>query len=532
MRSPAAAIAWQFRQRHRRGLLALGAYLLVLAAIKFLLPGSTNFRSAEDFAFLVIVPMTATFIYFLAIFTFGLEGDLAARESMYPRRMFALPLTDSALAGWPMLFGLAAMALLWAATRLLALWPAGADVPVAWPALLGAVLLAWTQALLWMPYPLRGLRVVAAVLWLCAVDGAVLVALQLRAGELAMLAILAPQLPVAFVLARSAVARGRRGEVPEWRAAVRSRSGSRQHFRSPAAAQSWFEWRRFGRSLPALVAILLPFELAMLFVFRDTAEIVVETILCVVLTPPFMALFTAATVSKSGGDSYSVTAFAATRPLSSASLVAAKLKAAMWSTAAAWLLVVVAVPVALKLSGTLPMAIERIRLLGAIFGTARASAILLLAFGILLLTTWKVLVQALYVGVSGREWLVKASVFVPLALLVVVGPIAHRIADSREAIARLWNAFPWILGALVCAKISTSIAIGLRLYNERLITGRALLAAALCWDAAVFALYGVLAWIFPEIIVRHYVLALLAILAIPLARLSAAPLALSWNRHR
>ena len=55
---------------------------------------------------------------------------------------------------------------------------------------------------------------------------------------------------------------------------------------------------------------------------------------------------------------------------------------------------------------------------------------------------------------------------------------------------------------------------------------------AFCWDVMVFALYGLLAWIFPALIFRRYFLALIAILAIPLARLSAAPLALTWNRHR
>ena len=49
-------------------------------------------------------------MYFLAVFSFGLSGDLAARQSMYPARMFTLPVTTAALAGWPMLYGTAAMA--------------------------------------------------------------------------------------------------------------------------------------------------------------------------------------------------------------------------------------------------------------------------------------------------------------------------------------------------------------------------------------------------------------------------------------
>ena len=71
------------------------------------------------------MPLAATFMYFLAVFSFGLAGDLAARQSMYPARMFTLPVTTAALAGWPMLYGTAAMAILWLATRLLAVWPSG-----------------------------------------------------------------------------------------------------------------------------------------------------------------------------------------------------------------------------------------------------------------------------------------------------------------------------------------------------------------------------------------------------------------------
>src|SRR5438132_14162281 len=125
MRSSAAAIAWEFRQRHRWGLLALIAYLFVLAIIKLLIleRGQRVDLNEETFALVIAVPLTATLLYFLALFSFGLSGDLAARQSMYPARMFTMPVTTAALAGWPMLYGAAAMAMLWFATRLLAAWP-------------------------------------------------------------------------------------------------------------------------------------------------------------------------------------------------------------------------------------------------------------------------------------------------------------------------------------------------------------------------------------------------------------------------
>ncbi len=541
MRSAAAAIAWEFRRRHRWGLIILTGYLLVLAAIRLLHWQPLHFDDVQ-MALVVVVPLTATFMYFLAVFSFGLSGDLAARQSMYPARMFTLPVTSAALAGWPMLYGATAMAILWLATRLLAVWPSGQDIPMFWPALLAASLLAWTQALTWMPYPLPGLRVIVTVLWLAAIDSVVLLALRYQAPEPVMLAILAPHVPLAYLAARFAVARARRGDVPNWRElfarpghAADALPRRRNPFHSAARAQMWLEWRRVGRSLPAMVAIVLPFELALLFIFRETPVIVFETLTGVLLTPPCMAAFAAAAVSKSNpdrSDSYGLTPFIAARPLTSASLIAARLKATIGSTLAAWLLILAATPLALRLSHTLPLVIEWTRQLIDAVGAPRATAIVLLGFSALLASTWKQLVQSLYVGLSGREWVVKASVFLTLSLLAVIGPLALWITRNREVIAVLWNAFPAILAALVCIKLSAAAWIAIRLRDRRLLSDRTLVIGAACWDVIVFALFGLLAWILPALLIRRSLLALVAILAIPLVRISAAPLALAWNRHR
>jgi hypothetical protein len=524
MRSPAAAIAWEFRQRHRWGLLGVIAYLVVLAAIK--VSGRQIALTDEAFAFFVIVPLTSTCLYFLAVFSFGLSGDLAARQSMYPARMFALPVRTAALAGWPMLFGSLAMAALWMATRFLALWPPGVEVPLLWPALLGASLLAWTQALTWMPYALPGLRVVVTVIWLAAIDAIVLLALNFKASEGVMLAILAPHLPLAYVVARFAVARARRGDVPDWRMQLFRRRGRDAVFSSSARAQTWFEWRQYGRSLPSMVAIVLPFELALLFAFRGTPALVMETLVLALFTPVFMAAFVAATVRRPH------TPFTSIRPMSSASLIAAKLKAMMQSTLAAWLLVLVAIPPALRLSGTWPLVAERARRLAEVMGTPRAAAIALLCIVALMASTWKQLVQSLYIGMSGREWLVKASVFVTLGVLSIALPVGHWILGSRRAAAVLWTTFPWIAAVLACVKIVVAAWIIVRMRDKRLMSDGALLSWMIGWDVVVFALYALLAWIMPALLVQRSLLALVAILAVPLARVSAAPLALAWNRHR
>ncbi len=542
MRSPARAIAWEFRQQHRWGLIALACHVLFVAAFKLVIVGpDTDVELGDGTATALTVPWSILFMYFLAVFSFGLTGDLAARQSIYPARMFSLPVTTAALAGWPMLYGTAAIAILTLATTLLARWPWGIDVPVIWPAVLAAVFLAWTQVLTWMPYGLRGLRVIFTVLWLVTLDAVVIVAIHYEVPESLMIAFLAPQLPLAYLSACFAVARARRGEVPDWSFGRTSRvtrdsRHPQDHFSSPARAQLWFEWRRHGRSLPALVAMLLPFEFALLLVpGNDAPGVVFYTLLAVLLTPPVMAGFAAATVSKANPyarDSYGVTPFTATRPLTSAALIAAKLKMTIWSTLAAWLLVLIAIPLGLMLSGTSHVVIERARDGVAVVGTPRAIVLTLLVLALLMASTWKKLVQSLYIGLTGREWIIKTNGFLALSFLVIIGPLLEGISQSNRALRILWDVWPWILVLLVCFKMTAAAWIAMRLYRTRLISDRAIVTGAAGWLGAVLALYGLLVWWIDTPLIARYVLALFAILVIPLARLSAAPLALEWNRHR
>src|SRR5438876_438716 len=448
MRSPALAMGWEFRRRHLWALIAMAGYLLALAAIKllFLRPMEPiRLDPPDGRAAVVITPLTATYFYLLAAFSFGLAGDLGARPSIYPARMFALPLRTAALVGWPMLYGTAAVAILWLVTALSVRWPWGIELPLIWPALLAAVFLAWTQALMWMPYGLPGLRAIVTVPWLATLDAVVLLAIHYRVREPMMVAFLAPQLPLAYVTACSAVGRARRGEVP---------------------------------------------------------------------------------------DSYGVPPFIATRPLTSAELIAAKLKMAMWSTLAAWLLLLIALPLALEWSGTWSMVTERVRRMSDAIGTPRAATVVLLILAAFMVATWKQLVQSLHIGLTGREWIVKGSVLLTLTFLILLGPIVEWIIDSPSVQRALWNALPLILAGLVGLKMSAAAWIATRLDRNRLLGDRALVAGAACWVLAVLALYGVLVWFFSTPFVARYVLALIAILAVPLARISAAPLALAWNRHR
>ena len=550
-RSPALAFAWEFGRRHRWGFAALAGYLLVLGTTDLLIlesgqaaPMDADWDATElvpRFAVSVVVPVSLLTYYFLAVFSFGFAGDVAGRQSMYPARLFTLPVTTAALVGWPMLFGAVTLAGLWMAATRFAVWPSGVDIPLIWPALFVVASLAWIQVFMWMPYGLPGLRVVVAVAWLVAIDAVVLAALEGKVTEAVMVAFLAPQIPLAYLCAHVAVARARRGDIPDWReqfarlGAIRDvLARRREHLPSAARAQLWFEWRLHGRTLPAWVAILVPFELAFLWV-PGTPALVVYTLFGVLVTPPFMAAFVAHGARKPGpnaSNAEGLPPFIATRPLGTAALIAAKLKMAIWSTLAAWLLVLIAIPIALTLSDTWPVVIERARQVSDFFGAPRAVVIGLLGLSGLVVWTWKQLVQSLYVGLSGRAWMTRLSTGLALTVLIFIEPIVARIRGSDEVQVALWNALPWILAGLVCIKMSAASWIATRHYHSRLLSDRTLVTGAACWLVAVFALYGLFVWFFSTPLIPRYFLLLIAILAVPLARVSAAPLALAWNRHR
>jgi hypothetical protein len=545
MRSPGRAIAWELGRRHRWGLLAIAGYLLLLGLLNLAILGPGERLDSNRmgvFAATVSVPMTAAAFYLVAVFTFGLSGDVVARPSMYPTRFFRLPVPTAALVNWPMLLGTASIVALWFLARLVAPLPASFNIPLWWPPAFAAVVLAWAQALTWLPYGLPGLRVIVAVLLLFFIDAVVFTAVEWGASEPVMLALMAPLLPLAYLCGRWALGMARRGHVPDWRASW-SRLGEGGHVRprrqrafpSAAHAQLWLEWRRHGLALPMWVAILLPFEMAVIMVAgTERPRLLFYTLLAVLVTPPFMAAFAAPAgrPDAPGRDAHRISPFVATRPVTTATLVAAKLWMALLSALATWLLVLVAVPLALTWSGGSSAVVTWVRDFAEPFGYARTSVLALVVLAALLASTWKQLVQGLCIGLTGRPWFIKSSVFVRLSLLIVLIPLAER-AFTFEGVEAAWRALPWVLAALVTIKTGAAAVVAVLLFRRRLMADRTLISAAAGWTASVLLTYGILVWLVasPEFVPR-YGAALVAILLVPLVRPAAVPLALAWNRGR
>jgi hypothetical protein len=542
MRSPAAAFRWEFGARHQWVLIALAIYLVTLGGIikPLVLGPGAKVRFGDGFIGFGLVPFSFAFMYFIAVFSFGLNGDLAGRASIFPSRLFTLPVPTAALARWPMVYGGAAMMLLWFGTAIVARWPLGLELPLVWPALLGAVVMAWTQALTWMPYGLRGIRVIAATAVLISIDATVITAIELELPERTLIAFLAPQLLLAYAIACYAVGRARRGVVPDWWVFNRARPASDRSigsaFSSPARAQLWFEWRRHGRSLPALVALVLPFELLLFFVGGYGSKSFVYWVTIMILaTPMVLAAFAATTISKANPfarEAYGVSPFLATRPMTSAGLIAAKLKMAWWSTALTWALMVIVAPIGIAWSRADTVLIDLVQRMTQTVGVPRSMVLIALIFAIFVMLTWVMLVQSLYLGLTGRVWIIKTSGFVVLVLFSLMGPAFQWFINSTPAERWLWNNWPILVGALVAMKTAASLWVTKSLHRRRLLTDQRLLLLAAGWLGVVAVLYGTFVWWIDTSLVPRYVLAMIATLLVPFARLAAAPLALAVNRHQ
>ena len=91
---------------------------------------------------------------------------------------------------------------------------------------------------------------------------------------------------------------------------------------------------------------------------------------------------------------------------------------------------------------------------------------------------------------------------------------------------------PWVVGLLIVVKVFVAGWL-LRALVRRGEVGAGTAGRLLGgWLVAAGALFGLLAWLVPPEFLPVYGLALGVVLFLPLTRLTAAPLALAWNRHR
>jgi hypothetical protein len=534
-------LSWELLARHR---LVFGITAIYFALICFacpLLPGPWR---TPNLAVPMVLPLVWSLTVAVASLAHAYGARLESRASSVPARQFTLPASSLLLAGAPLLTGALLCAACWPMLALAVLRPCGAEVPLLWPALLGAAFLAWAQALSWSPFPLAWLRlaVLAPLLPGLAFGG---VALAHSFGEPPTAGALAALTLLAYAVALNGVARARRGAGTAEPARTGSIIGYNNErytpFISTASAQLWLEWRlrRWGLFFAAGLALaggLTATHLSSVVLNRGEILPVLPRLAAAVeaygvgwlsvtgmLLLPILLGLLGADLGQLAPRRYSgVPLFFLALPTGTTALVRYKLAFAALLAAAAWLLVLAAGLVWAAATGHLPDMTER---LIEHAGSRQSALVLAVAVPLLAgVVSWLWLAGGMWGGLPHR------SEIAPLPLLVGIAELGLAVCAVR-----VWQIYPearpWVAAGLVVALLLKAAAVAwvCRRLHVRRLAGP--LALAVC----------VLAWVLFAAVVAGLVLpatrggpamAAAVLLLLPLARPLAAPLALHWARQR
>ncbi|MBW3622216.1 MAG: hypothetical protein KY468_02270 [Armatimonadetes bacterium] len=570
LHSSAFGIAWMIGRQHRRGIAIMLAYLTLLA----IYVGSGTLSPLDETAFVlaVLLPIFGSLIYVLTLFL-PLEADVASPDSGYPSHMRVLPIRTMELALWPMFYGTLSISLLWVGIAALILEPLGMSHKlIIWPGAMLAALLACLQALSWFPLGVPYLRVILALLVLPVVliAGINGYASGLPAATLTWSFLLA--IPFAFGIAYAGIARARRGETFPWAGFTPSASAKKETLRrslpsafpafhpprpfaSPAQAQLWMEWRRNGWNLPLAVGMTclllsLPFfldlgvgdrglEPAPSWLPDDFSSLRVSFMyripLVALILPVVYAWIVGCGLRKSDTRRKDLTLnpFLTVRPISTAALVGIKLRMAAWSALTAWSILLLfeagwlfALPARSEAGegSLLDLLVSHATLRNA----ATAGALLLF----LLFLTWRNQVENLGVDFTGRPWIVNGYPLVMALLISLALYFTPMYLVQPSLFSDFLRSLPRWAALALAIKLGLAGWAAAALWRRGLLEGKTLAFSMGAWLLAAVTLIGGGLRLLPEGGVSFHSLMLGALLFLPLARLSLAPLALAWNRHR
>jgi hypothetical protein len=496
---------------------------------------------------LSFLPLLGVFGYVLnAMLVSGEPGSLLAG---YPRAMLVLPVRTRTLVFWPMLYGSLGAVLLWLFTAVLVYGRSGYSAPILLPCLALTALMAWVHALTWLPIPNYLLR---HLVILVVVSTLGFLPYWLMASELVsraeIVGLLLGYIPAAFALALLAVESQRRGQAwdfPRWlsRRGREARPPARlrrsRPFRSPDAAQFWYEWDCHGWSLPGLTGFNLMLYAGLWLLASRRADSLA--------LPFFLGAFVSLPIVFAGAVGGGLGrlrppwmmlrgfgAFVAIRPMTSGALVAAKFRVALASVLLTWAITAVTLTVCLVATGNILRSSEVIAGLLSAKPGWRAPAILVMALVLLPALTWKHLTDTVALVITGRKWLADGSVFVSAGVLLGLTAVIIWFAQHREYLPRLIGAMPWVVACAGVLKGTLAVAVYRSALRHRLMNWPAFWSILGVWLAltVVGAGMAVLCLSAGTLPVSRLTLVVGIATYMPLVRYPSSILALEWNRHR
>ncbi|MCW5551609.1 MAG: hypothetical protein KIS67_05510 [Verrucomicrobiae bacterium] len=517
------------------------------------------------------------------------ESDRKQRFTGFPARLFTLPVRTWQLVIYPMLFGAVAVSLIYLAWAGLVFRHRSVPFPFGWPCLYLATGMVCFQAIVWALANFRITRlIVLGVFGTVLTFGWILFSadilrllmpgtersrfVNLHTIQMGVLCALSV---TSYGAACWAVGRQRQGAsfkitwprirlvsmnlLVAWasRSCVSIRTGATPIALSPArpkpfasaeAAQSWFEWRRNGVLLPASVGVVL-----LLIVFPATlvrylageplsANLILWIVFWIFVLPFALAFIIGQGFGKTNfwGKELGLTLFHAVRPMTGEMWCAVKLKTAAWSALVTWLLVFVMSALwlaacvdwsRLPVNSLFVLQILQPDLLAGIVGLS--VVVILFLFATLILLTWRLLAANIYLGVLDNKCLFNLSVcivFITLFSAPGLGMwcLQHPVQFERLLLEPAW--LPWTLTVCCLLKLGLAASLCSIAMQRGMVSARTALKYFTAWLFGTEALL-LLVLLVPVSGAMSHLLALLAVLALPLVRVSLAPFAFARSRH-
>ena len=551
MSSPVLAIAWSVWSRHRVGFMVAA---LTFAVLTISFPFLVAITPAEAMALVSVAPLVGIFAFVLNSLLF--VEDAGSLTSRYPRYMLTLPVRTGTLVLWPMLFVSIGSGLLWVAVALLVYRPAGYQTPLLIPGMGLAGLMAWAQALAWMPIRgswVRDFTTIVAAIILGGLGSLPVWLMFTGTGSVGLVVlVLLAYIAAAFAVAWAAVASDRQGiawrfwpapSTPGRFARFLPATRPGRPFRSAFAAQLSYEWGCHGLMLNGFVSVIL-FVIWGILLLRQghgTPEwlVLIFTILPIVLVMTIAATGTAFGMfrpfwSHERGVAQPAT-FIAIRPMATARLVAAKFRMAAASVIFNWTLAVVGTICWLLVSDNRDNAAVLARDFLSRYPGGRGFAVIALTSILLPVLSWRLLTGSLVPILTGRRWVADGAVWLYVSFLAALGAFGLWFAKSEPSeLARYYPAIPFLVAGIVLVKGATAVAGFYAALERGLMSWRNIAGVLGLWfglTACGIAL-AILLGPISSVPVSLPILALGVAAIVPLARFPLATLALDWNRHR
>lgn len=550
MRRPIQALAWQFWAINRGGwVLTLGA-VPVLAILARLIVRATGVSEVVHVVSSLV--MIASMLLALALCDFT-DRDPRGGFAGFPRRLFLMPMRTALLVLCPMLCAVAGLVGLYLAWAILIIRPLGMQIEIAWPAILLATVSVVFQTIIWSLSGFRVARIFVMCVTACMLTTIACLPLVLASSDwppqslqLLLGAGLMIGIACCYLAAVIAVGIQRRGGARGWNLPsvvtdAWSRATRRQSkpFASAQRALFWIEWRRNGRILPATVLFLLLLIIGPIGALNGhAADVTAWTALWLFLIPILLAAIVGKGFAKPDlwTLDLAISPFSAIRPVTPGDMIAAKVKCAACSTLLTWGILLAIGPLWIGLAGNLHTLNEVGAFARQLYSQRSLNLISILTFVVGILLTFSFMINALWIGLCGQTRLfysaASASIVVFTTLAILIGCLVEDADWQTTSLVRIVPWLPWVLAALFLVKVWAAAWTVRETLRRKLALRRTILTYICFWLVAT-ALLVATAWILASQVpwIRN-LLMLCAMLAIPLARIGAAPLALARNRHR